>query len=223
MKFKDLAWGSFVFANLTRGDPTYQNLVSDQEFLARLQKEPSLGDFQRLRQFLVDYGVHYAPKTLAQEYASIWSRLKPHIQRLRGEVLGRCDLNSTEIQHEIAAAYGCLQWPHVWGGDTVASKVLHFFNVSLFVMWDTDIQVSHQKFGAQGYVEFLQIMQDHAREVISDFEQFSLPGSIAQFLSQSLGYPNVRPLTKFLDDYNWVTITKDWSPTIPDWLLGLSA
>lgn len=223
MTFKDLAWGSFIFANLTRGDSTYQNLVSDWELLARLQKEPSTGDFQRLRQFLVDYGVHYAPTNLAQQYASIWPQLKPHIERLRRETLERSDLNSAEIQREIEAAYSCLQWPHVWGGDTVASKVLHFFNVSLFVMWDTGIQVSHQKFGAQGYVKFLQIMQDHAQEATSDFEELALAGSIAEYLSQSLGYHNVRPLTKFLDDYNWVTITKAWSPTIPDWLLKLFA
>ncbi|MCL0091280.1 hypothetical protein M1N57_00170 [Dehalococcoidales bacterium] len=224
MEFKDLAWGAFIWANLNKGTPgyeRYERLMSNSEFLERLQGEPSLEEFEELRDFLVHFGVHYAPTTLAKQYLSVWPQLKPHIQLLRGETLATCDLFKSEILDAIQGAFGCLQWPSVWGGDVVASKVLHFFNASLFIMWDSDIQLSYQKFGAKGYLEFLKVMQNHAVEVIRSFEQLSLPGSPAEFLSQHLGYRNTRSLAKFLDDYNWVTITKNWPHAIPSWLESL--
>jgi len=218
MRFSDLAWGSFVFANLTRQDFTYQTLESDKEFLRRLQTEPSLDDFQRLRDFLVNYGVHYARKDLADQYLRIWPVIKSDIHRLTSETLVGCDLDNSELQDSIRHAFSHLQWPHVWGGDTVASKVLHFFNTQLFVMWDSDIQLSYQKFGDQGYLDFLHIMQGHAIEAVNTFEQLRLPVEVADFLSEKLGYKTRRPFTKFLDDYNWVTITKGWPARIPEWL-----
>ena len=224
MRFKNLAWGAFAFAGMTRNDymSPYQDLATDATFLMRLQTGPSTDDFQRLRDFLTHYGVPWAPTNLADQYVSIWPRLKPHIERLTTEDIETCALNREGIGDAIKEAYGCLQWPNVWGGDTVASKVLHFFNVSLFVMWDNDIQTAYGKsYGPQGYLEFLQEMQVYVQEIIADFEQLSLPSTPAEFLSQHLGYKGVRPLTKFVDDYNWVTATKGWPLELPDWLQGL--
>lgn len=222
MKFKDLAWGAFIFAGMTRGDYTYQKLATDTQFLRTLQTSPSLHEFQRLRDFLSHYGVPWAPTNLANQYMSIWPELKPYVEQLVAQDIAMCALDKDDIGNAIKMAYGYLQWPSVWGSDTVASKTLHFFNVSLFVMWDTDIQTKYGKsLGSEGYLEFLQEMQHHAKEAIAEFQQLSLPGTPAQFLSQQLGYKGVRPLTKFLDDYNWVTITKGWPPGLPAWLLRL--
>ena len=162
MRFKDLAWGTFGFAAMTQGDylAPYQQLVTDPEFLKKLQADPSLDDFQRLRDFLTHYGVPWAPTDLANQYMKIWPRLKPSVQRLARENLETCDLSNDEIGAAIEDAYGYLQWPHCWGGDTVASKILHFFNVDLFIMWDSNIQAAYGKsFGPRGYLEFLQEMQ----------------------------------------------------------------
>lgn len=76
MKFKELAWGSFVFARMTRKDEQYQNVVTGSKFLSRLQVAPSRDDFQRLRDFLRHYEVPWALKNLADQYASIWPKLK---------------------------------------------------------------------------------------------------------------------------------------------------
>lgn len=222
MKFKELAYGAFIFKNLANGDPKYQSLAMDRGFLSRLQKGPSLAEFDTLREFLVNYGVRFAPKTLGQDYLLLWPRLKPHVERLAAEGLEDCDLNSTEIQDEIAGAYTCLL-NGAWGGDTVVAKVLHFFNVSLFVMWDEKIYLKYRQgsIWSAAYLEFLKTMQGEAIEVIEDFKKLSLPGRLEAFLSQQLGYSGIRPLTKLVDDYNWVTITRGWPVTIPDWLLGL--
>lgn len=224
MRFKDLAWGVFGFAAMTRSNylEPYQQLLTDPEFLRKLQTVPSLDDFQRLRDFLTHYGVPWAPTDLASQYMTIWPRLKPSIRRLAHENLETCDLSNDEIGTAIEDAYGYLQRPHCWGGDIVASKNLHFFNVRLFVMWDSKIQAAYGKsFGPRGYLEFLQEMQKRAKEITADFQRLSIAGAPAEFLSAQLGYEGVRPLTKLLDDYNWVTITKGWPSVAPDWLLRL--
>lgn len=224
MRFKDLAWGAFTFAGMTRNDymSPYQDLANDVRLLSTLQTNPSLDEFQRLRDFLTHYGVPWAPTNLASQYISVWLSLKPHISLLASETLEGSDLGQEDIADAVKAAYSCLQWPNVWGGDTVASKVLHFFNIQLFVMWDNDIQISYGKpYGASGYLEFLKEMQNHAKEAITDFKRLNLPNTPFQFLSQQIGYHGVRPLTKLLDDYNWVTITKGWPSALPDWLLSL--
>ena len=168
MKFRDLAWGAFLYANQnkgTLGEEKYDNLIGDKAFLKRLQENPILDDFERLRDFLVHFGVHYAPKGLPQEYLDVWPKLKPYIEFLHNERLKTCDLSNIEVQSAIKSAFGSLQWPNVWGGDTVASKILHFFNVHLFVMWDSDIQSAYRKpFGPAGYLKFLQEMQTQAKK-----------------------------------------------------------
>jgi len=200
----------------------YQDLVNDQAFLNTLKTNPSLNEFQRLRDFLTHYGVPWAPINLASQYISIWPNLQTCISRLASETIEGSKLGQQAIADAVEAAYGYLQWPHVWGGDTVASKVLHFFNIQLFVMWDQDIQTNYGKpYGASGYLEFLKEMQNHAIEAIADFKQLNLPGTPSLYLSQQLGYIGLRPFTKLLDDYNWVTITKGWPPELPDWLLSL--
>lgn len=225
MKFKDLAWGAFIYANQNRGtlgEGRYDNLVGDKTFLRRLQGNPLLDDFEKLRDFLVHFGVHQAPKGLPQEHLRVWPKLKPYIEVLRSQTLETVDLSDTQIQNAIKSAFSYLQFPHVWGGDTVASKVLHFFNVHLFIMWDSDIQIAYRKpYGPEGYLEFLQEMQSQAKEVIEDFNVLSLSGSPESLLSQRLGYQSIRPLTKFLDEYNWITITREWPSSPPDWLLNL--
>lgn len=223
MKFRNLAWGAFVFARMTRNDyaSTYQKLATDAEFLNRLKTNPSLDDFQKLRDFLTHYGVPWAPSNLAEQYLSAWPKLEPHISNLTDATIDTCDLGRGNIRDAITEAFGLFQWPSVWGGDTVASKALHFFNVSLFVMWDADIQIAFKKAGPQGYLEFLCDMQSHAKEIISDFRRLSLGAAPDEFLSQQLGYDSVRPLTKFIDDYNWITITKRWPQEPPDWISKL--
>jgi len=222
VKFKELAWGALVFKNLTSADPIYQQLGTDKAFLSRLQANPSIQDFERLRYFLVHYGVRFAPRDLARQYLCLWPNLKPHVRKLVGKSLMKCDLNNTEIRDDIAAAYDCLRLES-WGGDTAVAKVLHFFNVSLFVMWDENIYFKYRQgsIWSAAYLEFLKSMQDEAIELLEDFERLSLSDRLEKFLSQQLGYSSIRPLTKFIDDFNWVTITKGWPPSIPDWLLSL--
>jgi hypothetical protein len=220
MKFKELAWGAFVFKNGYGDAYDYQERASDRAFLNRLRSEPSKAEFQRLRDFLVHYGVPWASKRLAQQYKSVWPSLRPFIQELSTERLETCIFEEPRIQEKIVAVFDTLL-KKTWGKETVVSKVLHLFNTDLFVMVDRPIMKKYKKTGSHGYVEFLKEMQKEACELLQDFIQLGLPGTPHKHLSRMLGYETVRPLTKLIDDYNWVTITKRWPKTPPDWLLDL--
>lgn len=221
MKFNELAWTAFIYAKLNGINTAYEAMVRDKELLKRLQEKPSVNDFQRLRDFLVHFGVHVTPINYAEQLLPLWPKLRPRVKALVGENLETCNLNSPEICAKISSVYDCLYYG-AWGGDTVVSKVLHFFNIYLFPMWDFEISVEYAtKMGSSGYLEFLKAMQQHALEAIEDFHQRNLPEQPAEFLSQKLGHTFSRPLTKFLDDYNWVTITRKWPPNIPNWLSDL--
>lgn len=221
MKFNELAWTAFVYARLNGINTAYEAMVRDKELLKRLQGKPSISDFQRLRDFLVHFGVYVTPINYAEQLLPLWPKLEPHVEALAGERLETCDLKSHKTCTKISGLYDCLSYG-AWGGDTVVSKVLHFFNIYLFPMWDSGISVAYTaKIGSWGYLEFLKAMQQHAIETIEDFHQRNLPGQPSEFLSHKLGHTFSRPLTKFLDDYNWVIITRKWPPNIPNWLSDL--
>ena len=222
MKFSELAWTAFIYQKLAGGGTTvYERLAGDKEFIKRLQTMPSINEFERLRDFLVHFGVHVTPINYAEQLLPLWPKLEPHVKALVSERLETCDLNSHKICGNISDLYDCLSYG-AWGGDTVVSKVLHFFNIYLFPMWDFGISIEYTaKMGSSGYLEFLKAMQQHAVEVIKDFQHRNLSEKPSEFLSQKLGYTFSRPLTKFLDDYNWVTITRKWPPNIPNWLSDL--
>lgn len=228
VKVKDLAWGAYVVWVRSAHAPVYQPLATSGKFLSRLQSNPRLKEFEALREFLVHFGVPWAPKDLAKRYLPLWPRLKPHVHRLAGQRLEECDLNDAAIQNAIQGAYDCFYlWS--WGGDVVASKVLHFFNTRLFVMWDSAIWARYHagKSGSKAYLEFLRVMQEEAIEVLKDFKALGLHGGPEQWLSRQLGYKGVRPLTKLIDDYNLVTVrdrlsmATDWPEGAPQWLEGL--
>ncbi len=219
MKFKELAWGSFLFKHVA-GDVFYQPIASNEGFLNTLRTDPSLGEFQKLRDFLVHYGVPWARKDLANQYLAIWPKLKPFVSEILNERLENCEFSQTRIHDNITAAFDILL-RGTWGSDTVVSKVLHFFNTELFMMIDIPIMSHYKKYGSSGYLEFLKLMQGNAQEVLADFKQLELPGTPQGYLSKMLNYKSIRPLTKLIDDFNWVTITKKWPIAPPYELLDL--
>jgi hypothetical protein len=54
------------------------------------------------------------------------------------------------------------------------------------------------------YTGFLKSMQEEAKSIISNFQALVGSGDPARFLSDKLNYPILKPLIKFLDEYNWL-------------------
>ena len=204
----------------THGERIYTELIDDGDFQERLQNDPQLEDFEKVRNFVVHFGVRFIPKEFATTHLlPVWPMIKPHIGALAGETLETVDFGSEVVRNAIIGAYDWPSW--VWGRATVKSKVLHFFNVRLFVMWD---DVISRPYGgdAEGYLEFLQAMQIQAKEAIANFKILYPSSSIEAFLSEKIGYSTPRPLTKLIDQFNWITSTKSWPDSLPHWLMDLS-
>lgn len=96
---------------------------------------------------------------------------------------------------------------------TAGAKILGVINPALFVMWDDSIAIHYASndqdiFSGVGYSTFLQKMQKVAHYCISDFEMHHGHKDVARFLSKKLEVVPPIPLAKFLDEYNWISITQ---------------
>ncbi len=107
---------------------------------------------------------------------------------------------------------------------TVASKILAVVNPELFVIWDGPIQKAHfprhkpVSFGAGArYVRFLWDMENAAESIRQDAMAQHDIADPAAHLSQTLSLNPPYTLAKFIDEYNFLTITK--SETYPGHLI----
>ena len=110
-------------------------------------------------------------------------------------------------------------------GRTAASKLLHLLQPSLFAMWDGPIWHAYKSRLRQAgrrftYSLFLQEIQRMARDVCVDCRQMGVRGDPSAYLSGCLGYSPPKTLAKYLDEYNWVTITRG-AGLPPGWHPGL--
>jgi len=82
-------------------------------------------------------------------------------------------------------------------GDAAASKTLHLLLPELFVMWDKEIKRS----APGGYGAYQRQMHELARRLAA--EAGVRIGEVATLLHERLGYRARKPLSKYLDEYNW--------------------
>ena len=94
-------------------------------------------------------------------------------------------------------------------GPTGAAKILFALRSQVFPPWDTPIR-EHLGYDAsqESYIEHLQWVRRGLQEVIADAEAHGI--AKADILS-TLGRP-FSSLLKLVDEYNWITITKDCKP-----------
>ncbi len=124
-------------------------------------------------------------------------------------------------------------------GLTGTAKILGLFCPDLFVQWDKEIINDHllknslkkNKFGGDMYLSFLKDMQKEAKKILSQNINISkhLSDNLKKLYEQQYGYQSPqaefmknwgKSLAKYLDEYNWVTITRgiklppEWHPGI---------
>jgi len=97
-------------------------------------------------------------------------------------------------------------------GHTGASKVLHMLAPSFFVMWDGKIR-EHYGLQERGD-DYFRFLVEVARPMICGaVESYSRDRGVGDYsrareeLERELG----KPLTKVVDEYNWLTITKGYN------------
>ena len=93
-------------------------------------------------------------------------------------------------------------------GPTGASKVLHLLVPSLIVMWDTKIR-QHYGLPSDGaaFLEFHRIMHEELRQALETYIEEhggTMVEAARSILYERYEGSTERPITKVLDEYNWV-------------------
>ncbi len=242
--WNEFAWSVFIYKYITNEDSSYQNLMSNTQFLNSLRTAPNSLQANRIQNslikcFLNTWGSRVENTTSsAINIQTTLNGLLPYLNTLNNLTIQTVNfgntvtVNNNQMTIEDVIAYCYDQVKNNLGsfrfGDTATSKLLHILQPELFVMWDNYIlkyynQIDQQVSGSgQGYVAYLKIMQQMAQQVIQNFHTAYLnpPAGAnqnpANYLSTQLGYSPPKTLAKYLDEYNWVKITKNIH-TPPQW------
>jgi len=230
MRFNDIAWAAFLDWYLAGKNNKYVRLFANKHLVYALRAQPSSVDFKDfynkvVSDFLNSWGRMFIREETARDIYTAITDMNPFIIQIRGESLLECDLTDDGgvcgVIHKI---YERLS--DIWGINmTGISKIAHILNDSLFVLIDNNIREEYKKVygiskSAEGYINWMRMMQAQAKEVVADFYMQGFTGSPEIFLSHQLGYDSegcIKSIAKFLDEYYWLTITHG-VPIPPKWI-----
>ncbi len=92
-------------------------------------------------------------------------------------------------------------------GPTISSKILSLFKPELFMIWDKAIcEFYGFADNGVGYSRFMLLMRDFAKELRR--RHGNRKQSVEDFLCHDGRVNWVPPIAKYLDEYNWMKITK---------------
>jgi hypothetical protein len=95
---------------------------------------------------------------------------------------------------------------------TATSKITHMANPQLFIMWDQDIRIKAGCLGCtEGYLNFMIRMRERTKGIMSSYcsDHNCSIGEAENQIAQKYGG---KPLTKLLDENNWVRIKDKLDP-----------
>lgn len=232
-----LTWNEFAWAGRRYspigGDRPYQALMRNTDFLRDLRADPDhVTDAQVqnciIRDFLNKWNSrlnNQSPQSAAAIKASI-GEILPWLSSLSALSIkavnfeidltvngGRCT-----VANAVKRCYEQLNECHNIGA-TITGKILHILNPELFVMWDKSIRAHFRRSNgieesSEGYMAFLELMNQDAGAVQHSFSTATLTpvrqdiDTPEGYLSQQLNYNPAKTMAKYLDEFNWVTITK---------------
>lgn len=228
--WEKFVWSTFLFHMWSSND-AYIQLMNDQVYTKQiLETLPNFDNLdteyvvRRIIEFLQDYGCH-TPKN-----SNLVSRLKKTLQESTSYLQA---LNSLEITTICFDNTLCLQGTvqgireiiqniynkfiaieHI--GPTASTKILHILQPRLFVMWDKAIYDEYHNIfpqvsaSAKGYCTFLEKVKVLANHINQEFNNLVIntKQTPADYLSDKLKIKPPKTLAKYLDEYNWVTITR---------------
>ena len=157
------------------------------------------------------------PFSYADEHISRFREVirseKKYILPLRNERIEKVDLNKTieelgvTIRESIYHLFSALKFL----GSTGVSKALHLLLPHLMVMWDSRIREFYRiGSSVNDFLEFQVKMKRELEEAIASYmEEFKVSEdeAILKILRMKYG-DNLRPLTKLVDEYNWVIASR---------------
>jgi hypothetical protein len=226
MNFNDLSWASILFYYRSIGDKRYGRIMSDKSFISLLREAPSdISPKELEEKVILDYVniINYdllVQNDLASKILAKIVELQPKISSLQNTTILDCDFSNNGVTETVATIYaGFYHIQGLW--LTGACKIVHLLNDKLFPILNPDtakyFQVPEDK---PVHVDWLVMMQQHAKEVTRDFQEQGYSGSPESFLSEKVGYiasGYKKSLAKFLDEYFWLRFG-DNLPIPPAWL-----
>lgn len=204
---QQLGWSAFIYHYSSNYDEDYQALMLKQivKDLRENPKRVKADDFlKQVIGFLNKWRCRIEKTTSkARDILNALNKLHDRFQRLSNVDLMAADLDASGS--DVVDIYNKLRETL---GSTATSKLMHILNDGLFVMWDNRIREEYEcKDNGRGYLKFLREMQEFAKEVVEDAKRRGISDP-ADFLSDKLGSRYQKRLAKFIDEYNWVTITR---------------
>ena len=205
LRWTDLSWDEFVgglegfrdhYSGKSREDETYLRcleLMQERPLRARAQGRELVGFLNRWACRLSSVKTPGLIAGWAQSQMTSLEQFEP---------LKIADTQLPDHADELGSLHEDLIAHVKTGGvlnmsDAAASKTLHMLIPELFVMWDKEIKRSTPG----GYGAYQREMHELAGRLAS---QAGVPtGELEKRLQQQLGYRGRKPLTKYLDEYNW--------------------
>lgn len=239
--WNEFVWAAFLF-HVWNSNDAYIQLMHEERFTNQLWaglpnpnnlEIPYIAD--KIIEFLQDYRCRLAStQTLVDSIQHTLQQVLPHLEALHGfeiptvnfEQLIEIDGDQNSVGQSIQYLYD--QFDAIRGIGPTTAKLLHILQPNLFVMWDDEIANHYHNYNNQinrtpeGYYYFLVKIQQFANIINQEFRE-ALPEqnqTPANYLSHQLNIYPPKLLAKYLDEYNWVTITKgialppDWHPDL---------
>ncbi|MBA7663082.1 hypothetical protein ES703_71120 [subsurface metagenome] len=228
----EFAWAAFLYGAIG-GDRDYQGLMSQTQFLNSLMTNPMKLQVNQIQQQLIKgffnrwkCRVQNTPQSAGSIQTTL-QNLLPYLQVLDNFTIKNLHFtqmvnvnnNQMKVRQVIEHSYTKVRSIGYRFAATATSKLLHILQPELFVMWDKDILNHYKQINSQvsdsgqGYYVYLEIMQQVATQVNQSFQNATLnpPAGANQnpavYLSTQMNYNPPKTLAKYLDEYNWVTIT----------------
>ena len=213
--YRALAWAAQTYRQRQDGrryDASYRKVYTG-EFRDALRNGCSECDIKRLLGFLNQWG---AEPSVAEMTPLLMGSVPDAVASLRHLETAPLDGGIVTLWDTILATRAVDRLMAGQGIDvTLASKILGLANPELFVMWDGAIQKGYfplndpdDGHAASRYIRFLCEMEDAAKSIRHDASEQHGITDLAGHLSQALGLNPPYTLAKFIDEYNFLTITK---------------
>lgn len=234
--WKEFAWKTFLFHTWNSSDG-YIDLMGDNRFTGHIWNVlPNLNDpnyiAQRIIKFLGKYGCHTPNSdSVTSNLEAALKDAERYLQALSNLTIENVNFNtivevntsggmeSKTVKDVVEHLYKRFdRVPRI--GTTATGKLLHVLLPKLFLMWDKGIRKHYSiSNSSSGYCLFFTKIKSFAEAINRVFHEAypCYPQPPATYLSQKFEIDPPKTLAKFIDEYNWVTFTKEITTPPPPW------
>lgn len=234
--WQTFAWAVFIF-HYAGFDYSYQQLLTNESnFFHILRTQPNKANTSDIQEKLIKGFLNawkcrmLNKRKSAKAIRKALHELLPYfgsVKRLRIETVNfdrKISLNNTwlTVSQVIEQIYKRVSEIGFRLGPTGTSKLLHVLQPKLFVMWDKKIRKNYKNHensriseNAKLYRVYLEAMHKCAKRLRENFKKAKLEHPAihgqnpAEYLSRQMNIKPAKTLAKYLDECNWVTITKN--------------